>query len=128
MCLTAFFNHTSAAASFTGVFSALIGFLIGAYMPVSILPLSIQNFANLIPGSHATGLFRAVLMRPILTKLEGSMSPETIEQIKMSYGFNLQLFNMQFDRTYMYLYLGVSDLILFVIFQIISVIKRKIKV
>ena len=128
MCLTSFFNHTSAAASFTGVFSALIGFLIGAYMPVSILPLAIQNFANLIPGSHATGLFRVVLMRPILTKLEATMPFEVIEQIKTSYGFNLQLFNVQFDRTYMYLYLAVSVLSLFVIFQIISMIKKKIKI
>lgn len=50
MCLTAFFKHTSTAASFTGVYSALIGFLIGAYLPSSILPLGVQNFANLLPG------------------------------------------------------------------------------
>ncbi|MFA5421831.1 MAG: ABC transporter permease [Bacilli bacterium] len=127
MCLTSFFNHTSTAASFTGVFSALIGFLIGAYLPSSILPIPLQNFANLIPGSHATGLFRVVLMRPIFEQLEGAVPIEVINQIKNSYGFNLNLFGAVVDRTYMYLYLGLSVLVLFVIFQIISMIKRKLR-
>ena len=127
MCLTAFFKHTSTAASFTGVFSALIGFLIGAYLPSSILPLALQNFASLIPGSHATGLFRVVLMNPIFERLSSSIPTTTLEQIKNSYGFSLNLFGEQLGRTSMYAYLGISIVALFVVYQLISLIKRKLK-
>lgn len=127
MCLTAFFSHTSTAASFTGVFSALIGFLIGAYLPSSILPLGIQNFANLLPGSHATGLFRTVLMNPIFERLSGDIPSVTLSEIKTNYGFTLNLFGGQLDRTSMYAYLGVSTIILFALYQLIGFIKRKLK-
>jgi len=127
MCLTAFFKHTSTAASFTGVFSALIGFLIGAYLPSSILPLGLQNFASLIPGSHATGLFRVVLMNPIFERLSSSVPTTTLEEIKNSYGFSLNLFGEQLGRTSMYTYLGISIVFLFVLYQLISLIKRRLK-
>lgn len=127
MCLTSFFKHTSAAASFTGVFSALIGFLIGAYLPSSILPLAVQNFANLIPGAHATGLFRVVLMNPIFERLAGSISSETLNEIKQNYGFTLHLFGGELNRTAMYLYLGISVIVLFIIYIVISLIKRRLK-
>lgn len=127
MCLTAFFKHTSTAASFTGVFSALIGFLIGAYLPSSILPLGIQNFANLLPGSHATGLFRTVLMNPIFERLAPSIPSDVLLDIKTSYGFNLNLFGGQLERTMMYTYLGVSIIVLFIVYQVIGLIKRRLK-
>ncbi|MGE4341581.1 MAG: ABC transporter permease [Bacilli bacterium] len=127
MCLTAFFKHTSTAASFTGVFSALIGFLIGAYLPSSILPLSIQNVANLLPGSHATGLFRVVLMNPIFERLSTVIPEATLNEIKNNYGFSLNLFGGELNRTHMYTYLGLSIIGLFFIYQIISLIKRRLK-
>lgn len=127
MCLTAFFKHTSTAASFTGVYSALIGFLIGAYLPSSILPLGIQNVANLIPGSHATGLFRVVLMNPIFERLSASLPASTIEEIKNNYGFSLNLFGGELNRSAMYTYLGLSIIALFIIYQVISLIKRRLK-
>jgi multidrug/hemolysin transport system permease protein len=127
MCLTSFFKHTSTAASFTGVFSALIGFLIGAYLPSSILPLAVQNVANLIPGAHATGLFRVVLMNPIFERLAGSISEATLTEIKQNYGFSLYLFGGQLDRTAMYTYLGISVVVLFLVYLVISLVKRRLK-
>ncbi|HKM02790.1 MAG TPA: ABC transporter permease [Bacilli bacterium] len=127
MCLTAFFKHTSTAASFTGVYSALIGFLIGAYLPSSILPLGVQNFANLLPGSHATGLFRVVLMNPIFTRLSATIPEATLLEIKNSYGFTLNLFGAELNRTSMYAYLGVSIIVMFILYQLLSLIKRKLK-
>lgn len=127
MCLTAFFKHTSTAASFTGVFSALIGFLIGAYLPSSILPLTIQNIANLIPGAHATGLFRTVIMSPIFDRLVDKIPAETLLEIKNSYGFHLNVFGTHIDRTMMYTYLGISVLVLFLAYLLIGIIKRRLK-
>lgn len=125
MCLTAFFKKTSTASSFTGIFSALIGFLIGAYLPVSILPTGIQNFANIIPGSHATGLFRMVFMNRMLERVP--LDPVVVENIKDTYGFNLQLFGLEITRTHMYIYLSASIVIFFVIFLVIHKLKSKLK-
>ncbi|CCV63934.1 ABC-type multidrug transport system, permease component [Alteracholeplasma palmae J233] len=126
MCITTFFKTTSAASSFTGIFSALVGFLIGAYLPVSILPKGIQNFANLIPGSHSTGLFRTVFMKRMIESLPEGISPEFIEQIKGTYGFDLQIFGAKINSSHMYLYLTASIFVFFIAYLVINKwIKKK---
>ncbi|VEU80430.1 ABC transporter permease [Haploplasma axanthum] len=120
MCITTFFKTTAAASSFTGIFSALVGFLIGAYLPVSILPIGIQNFANLIPGSHSTGLFRIIFMNRMIENLPSDIPASFIEEIKKTYGFDLHMFGTKINSTYMYLYLTLSIIVFFILYLFIN--------
>lgn len=126
MFMTSFFNKTSTASSFTGVFSALIGFLIGAYLPVGMLPKTIKNIANLIPGTHATNLFRNIIVNEMLTKL--SLENITgLNELKQNFGIEMVLFNNIVNKGFMYLYLVLSIIVFFVIYSLSEYLKAKNK-
>lgn len=122
MVITSFFNKSSTASSFTGVFSALIGFLVGAYLPIGLLPSSLQNVANLIPGSHSTGLFRKVILNELILKLNlnSVIEPVAMENLRASFGVDLTLFGYKMDAWFMYIYLIISLIIFFIIYLLIE--------
>lgn len=123
MCIMTFFKTIMGVSAFTGIFSALIGFLIGAYLPVSMLPIGIQNLANLIPGSYSTGLFRRIFMGTVFDQLSSSLTPSFIEQVKEAYSFELVLFGQTISRSGMYIYLTGSIVVFFFMYLLIDYIK-----
>ena len=124
MCIMTFFKSIMGVSAFTGIFSALIGFLIGAYLPVSMLPIGIQNLANLIPGSYSTGLFRGIFMNAMFEQIDG-LSPVFIDQVKDIYAFELVLFGHAISRSGMYIYLTGSIVVFFFTYLCIDRLKNK---
>ncbi|MBQ2093622.1 MAG: hypothetical protein II190_03460, partial [Ruminococcus sp.] len=55
MVFTSFFKKASTLSSFGILVSASIGFVVGAYMPVTEFSEQIQTAVNLVPGSQITG-------------------------------------------------------------------------
>lgn len=127
MCILSFFKTNQASAAFTGVFSALIGFLTGAYFPLGFLPSAIQSVAGLIPGTHATSLFRNIFVGNILNNLPANIPAAFINQIKETYSFNLQLFGATLNRTFMYTFLAGSVVVFFGVYLILEKIRDKKK-
>ena len=125
MCVMTFFKTIMGVSAFTGIFSALIGFLIGAYLPVSMLPIGIQNLANLIPGSYSTGLFRRIFMGTIFDQLSGSISPAVIAEVKSAYSYEMVLFGQTISRSGMYIYLTGSIVAFFFTYLLIDRLKTK---
>lgn len=117
MFITSFFSKTSTAAAFTGIFTALIGFLIGAYLPISFLPKNVASIANLIPGSQATSLFRAIFMDKILSNntFINKVGIDFINTIKLEFGFDLYVFNLQLKPYMIITYLLVTTIIFFIL-------------
>lgn len=130
MFITSFFKKTSTAASFTGIFTALIGFLVGAYLPSSILPKGVQNVANLVPGTHSTSLFRQLYLDKVFnnSNIIDKVSSEFIDSIKTQYSYNLIVFNYEFNTITMLLYLLLSIIVFFVIYLLISNYRKKNKI
>jgi len=130
MFITSFFKKTSTAASFTGIFTALIGFLVGAYLPSSILPKRVQNVANLVPGTHSTSLFRQLYLDKVFnnSNIIDKVSSEFIDSIKTQYSYNLIVFNYEFNTITMLLYLLLSIIVFFVIYLLISNYRKKNKI
>lgn len=129
MFITSFFDKTSTAASFTGIFTALIGFLIGAYLPISFLPNSVASFSNLLPGSQATALFRNIFMNKVLnsTAIIDKVDITFINSIKDQFGFNLYVFNIELQVYFMIIYLVITTLFFFLINVLLSKYRNKIK-
>lgn len=115
MFITSFFNKTSTAAAFTGVFTALIGFLIGAYLPISFLPKNVSSVANLIPGSQATSLFRNLFMNKILSNnaIIDKFGLDFINNVKVDFGFNLYIFNFKLEPYMIIIYLLFTAIVFF---------------
>lgn len=115
--IISFIKTEGALTSFNSVFSAVIGFLIGAYMPVGMLPKAIQYLCLFIPGTYSAGLFRHQFMKgPIahfgtMLGLGKEEAPEVVNQILQSYSVNMEFFGMPVSVTAMVLVLIGSVLV-----------------
>lgn len=117
-------------ASVIAIFSAAIGFLTGAYMPISMLSKPIQYLCGFIPGTYTCSLIRfSFLNNPILS-LEAYLNanPGILPQgetatgisnlIINSFGYNVNFFEIQLTPAYSVL----ATFIFFVIFLVLNII------
>ncbi len=70
MMIVPFFKTTSACGAFFGILSAVSGFVIGAYIPVSQFSGRVQTVCNIFPASHITILLRNTLLKGILKNID----------------------------------------------------------
>lgn len=117
MLVTSFFKKTTTAASFTGIFTALIGFLVGAYLPSSMLPKGVMYFSNTIPGTHSTTLFRKVYLDKILNNptITNKVGTDLLLALKEQYGYNLSFFGINLNVFTIVLYIVLTTIIFFII-------------
>ena len=104
-----FVRTTSALAAINGVFSTAIGFLIGAYLPFSMLPIYIQYMACFIPGTYSAGLFRNYFMGGVIRLLKSKVPDAAIVKgIFDSYSIDLKFFGNTVPAVWMVLALLIS--------------------
>lgn len=75
-------NTLSAVSTVVGTIS---GFLVGAYIPIGVLPSAAQLFVKLTPGAYVSSLFRQLLLKHDLGDLP------TAAQIELSKELGVQL-------------------------------------
>ena len=73
MNVVLFFRSGSASSAFFGILSAVSGFVIGAYIPVSQFSGGVRTVCNLFPASHITILLRNVLLNGLLGHVDSSI-------------------------------------------------------
>lgn len=104
-----FIKTTSALAAMNGVFSTAIGFLIGSYLPFSMLPTYIQYMACFIPGTYSAGLFRNYFMGGVIRLFKSKVPDmEIIKGIFDSYSIDLKFFGTTVSSSWMVLALLIS--------------------
>lgn len=120
-------------ASVIAVFSAAIGFLTGAYMPISMLSKPIQYLCAFIPGTYSTSLIRfSYLDSPINSlasylKANPSLLPQgqTAESISdlviNNFGYKVNFFEMNVTPALSVL----VTFIFFLIFLVLNIIFSK---
>jgi len=108
MLIMGFFRSQAAAGGFSGIFSALIGFITGAYMPTSSFALGMQYVMNIVPGSHSSALFRILFMRGVLAKLTDGYPPDAAAELSHAFSLRLNFFGTQIDSPVMWAYLAAS--------------------
>ena len=100
--------------AFTGlnvILGTVVGFLIGAYMPLSMLPKGIQYFSACIPGSHTAGLMRNFIMGGALDKLESVSSAEFAAGLREQFSFELYFFGNAVTPAAMAVFIAVAALL-----------------
>lgn len=108
MIIVQFFRSASACGAFFGILSAVSGFVIGAYIPVSSFSDKVQTVCNLFPGSHVTILLRNALMGGILDHIDESIggldNGAFVSAIKDSFTFKARMFGAAMDSNRMVIY------------------------
>ncbi|WP_341320490.1 ABC transporter permease [Solibacillus sp. FSL H8-0523] len=80
-----FINSETAFSTVNTVIGTMIGFLCGIYVPIGVLPSTVQSVIHFFPVSHIAVLLRQVLMEPSLASVfEGATAFE--ESYKLNYG------------------------------------------
>lgn len=125
--ICSFIKHESTLASIIAVFSTVAGFVIGAYMPLSMFPDWFRNICGFVPGTYSTDLMRFAFMATPLDGLSGLVSDlnlangeELINNLFNSFGYEINLFGTNINVGYQAL-INVGFVILFIILNIFSV-------
>ena len=115
MIVVSFFKSSSALGAFSGIISAVVGFVIGAYIPLGSFDTSIQGVLALIPGSHIACLYRNLLMNGVLENINASLmnvdNGELVNALKDVFALNLNLFTYSVKEAFMYIYSGASIIV-----------------
>ncbi|MCR5459223.1 MAG: ABC transporter permease [Acetatifactor sp.] len=73
MLIVLFIRTTSASGAFLGILSAVSGFIIGAYIPLSGFASAIRNFCQMFPATGITVLLRDTLLSGVLDHVNDSI-------------------------------------------------------
>ena len=119
MIVVLFLKSVSASGAFFGLLSAVSGFIIGAYIPISQFSEAIQTVCNIFPASQITIVLRNVLINGLLehmnTALDGVDQGMFVTSIKELFSFKARLFDGYFDMSQMLVYIVVSIVICIIV-------------
>jgi len=109
-----FLKTPASLGALNGVISTAIGFLIGAYMPFSMLPDPIEYVGCFIPGSYSVGLFKEYFLKGCIGKLKLKIPPgnNVMSVLTKEFSLELDFFGMRVSTGWMVLALVIS-LVLF---------------
>jgi len=120
MFIASFFKKNSTHSAFGVMVSAAIGFIIGAYIPVSEFDSSVQTAVNLVPGSQIAGMIRNTLMVPAIDNadniLNGADKGIFAETVTKAFSINMNIFDNEISFNFMMIY----SLIAIAIFLILN--------
>lgn len=109
MIVVPLFKTSSACGAFFGILSAVSGFVIGAYIPISAFSDKVQTVCNIFPGSHITILLRNVLLGGVLNHIDESIggldNGAFVNAIKDIFTFNAKMFGNGMEVSGMVLYI-----------------------
>ena len=130
-CLTALYVSSlvktePVLASISALVSTAAGFLIGAYMPLGLLPLGVQYFCAFIPWTYSCALLRFAFLSTPFDKVSafildpnnraylGNNSPEEINKMLTdNFSYKIKFFGISFEPWHSALIL-IGFIILFV--------------
>lgn len=110
-----FFRSEGAMAGFIGIVSAVVGFLIGAYMPMNIMPKAAQYICAIFPASHSAGMFRNFFMTGALDHLGETLPPQAVDGISEAFSMNSDFFGVTIGPDIMAVYVAVFIVVFFII-------------
>lgn len=114
----ALFRTEGALSGFVGIVSAAIGFLIGAYMPMSAFPDGVEYVAALLPGTHSAGLFRNFLMGGALENLTAGLPQAAHDGIAEAFSMEIDFFGANVGTDIMAVYIAGS-IVLFAVLNLV---------
>lgn len=66
-------------STFTGIMSAFVGFITGAFLPIGMFPANIQKLFALIPAHHGATMMREIMTKEALSATFGNVIDQTVK-------------------------------------------------
>lgn len=113
--------------AFVGITSAVIGFLIGAYMPLSMFPKAVQYITLLVPGTYSAALFRNLFMDGALEKI-ADIAPIADNELRKAFSMELDFFGTTIGANIqlaIFIAFTVLTFGIWLVIEIIKALKRK---
>ena len=95
-------KSVSLYSTFTGIMSALVGFLTGAFLPIGMFPANIQKIFALVPAHHGATLMRRVMTREPLMATFGNVTDQTVKGTYMTAKEIIDIYASENGITYMF--------------------------
>ncbi len=118
--LCSFVKTEGTMMSIVAIFSTAVGFLIGAYMPLGMMPVWVQGICAFIPGTYACSLLRYAFLNVPLAELtrfagtlgiDGGTMSAMLAQLTNNFGYELNFFGTLVGPQYQALALAVFILV-----------------
>lgn len=119
-----FVKSEAALGGMTGIISAAIGFLVGAYFPLAMLPKWIQYVVLFLPGTYSTGIFRTLFMGGALDKI-GGVVPQAEDALREAFSMKIDFFGIEIGADKMALILFAFTVFFGAIYVIARVVADK---
>lgn len=113
--------------AFVGITSAVIGFLIGAYMPLSMFPKAVQYITLFVPGTYSAALFRNLFMDGALEKI-ADIAPIADNELSKAFSMELDFFGTTIGANIqlaIFIAFTVLTFGIWLVIEIIKALKRK---
>ena len=119
-----FFLSTQGAASGVGsLVSSLYGFICGAYMPMFQFPSGLRTVLGFLPGTYGTVLLRNHWMGTAIKELH--VPDEVMTKLRDVMDCNIYFFDNLVAIPSMYIYLGITVIVLLGVYILLNVLKKK---
>lgn len=125
--VVSFFRSTSALGGFIGIISAAIGFLMGAYIPLSVLGEGMEYVACFLPGTYSGGIFRDLFISGALDEMSAFIPEEAINSIAESYAVNVNFFGYEMPSWLSAIMLFASVLFFAILLIVLSPLMAKLR-
>lgn len=119
-----FIRSSSVHSAVTGILSAAIGFLMGAYMPVSVFPTAVQYIVLFVPGTYSAGVFRNIFCGEALKKLCEGAPVAAEEAIREAFSMDMDFFGTQIGGKEMLWIFAITIAVVLVSFVVAILIAR----
>lgn len=113
--LVSFFHTSNAFAAASMVIGTLIGFVAGIYIPIGSLPDYLQAVVKYFPISHATALFRQVLMETPIHEAFAGAPAEMKEQFLTTLGVRYELGGKAVSPMFSIVYLLITTAVFYML-------------
>ncbi len=84
--IVTFFRSSNAFATVSTIIGTLIGFLTGIYIPIGQFPSAVQTVIKIFPISHASALFRQIMMETPMSRAFANAPAEVVTNFKRMMG------------------------------------------
>lgn len=90
--VVSFFRTEGAFTGLNVILGTVIGFLIGAYMPLSMFPKGVQYVTLFVPGSYSAALFRNLFLNGALENISQNVSAAFADSLAEQFTLRLDAF------------------------------------
>lgn len=121
-----FLKTSNSHGALVGILSAMLGFVIGAYMPTSMFPKAVQYFVLFVPGTYSAAIFRNLFMQGTLDTI-GASSPQIAAALKTEYVLELDFFGKTINMDVMLAIFAITIVLAIVVYVIVETHRKKSK-